>query len=117
VLIASEGSILGQGVTLVPSSVSLSHLHVISAVKLCCIKTSTKIVIFYIKSIQFMILYVCTCAFLLHQESFDMILVDNPPYYDGGVAVGMSNVEVKCMLTNLKNDQPYFYSKERVLPT
>jgi hypothetical protein len=46
-----------------------------------------------------------------------MILVDNPPYYDGGVAVGMSNVEVKCMLTNLKNDQPYFYSKERVLPT
>jgi hypothetical protein len=62
VLIASEGGILGQGVTLVPSSVSLSHLHVISAVKLCCIKTSTKIVIFYIKSIQFMI---CMCV-LVH---------------------------------------------------
>jgi hypothetical protein len=30
-------------------------------------------------------LYVCTCVFLLHQESFDMILDNNMPFYDGGV--------------------------------
>jgi hypothetical protein len=37
-LTASEGGILVQGVALVSSSVSLPHLRVISAVKLCCIK-------------------------------------------------------------------------------
>jgi hypothetical protein len=26
-----------------------------------------------------------TCVFLLHQESFDTILVNNPSFYDGGV--------------------------------
>jgi hypothetical protein len=30
---------------------------------------------------------VCTCVFLLHQEFFDMILVNNPSFYDGGVTV------------------------------
>jgi hypothetical protein len=30
-------------------------------------------------------LYVCACVFLLHQESFDMILVNKPLFYDGGV--------------------------------
>jgi hypothetical protein len=32
-------------------------------------------------------LYVCTCVFLLHQESFDMILVNNPSFYDGDATV------------------------------
>jgi hypothetical protein len=26
-----------------------------------------------------------TCVFLLHQESFDMILVNNSSFYDGGI--------------------------------
>jgi hypothetical protein len=34
-------------------------------------------------------LYVCTCVFLLHEESFDMIMVNNPSFYDGGVTVGI----------------------------
>jgi hypothetical protein len=38
-LIAFEDGILGQGVALVSSSVSLLHLRVISAAKLCCIET------------------------------------------------------------------------------
>jgi hypothetical protein len=40
--------------------------------------------ILYLKHLIYS-LYVCTCVFLLHQESFDMILVDNPSFYDGGV--------------------------------
>jgi hypothetical protein len=28
-------------------------------------------------------LYMCTCVFLLRQESFDKILVNNPSFYDG----------------------------------
>jgi hypothetical protein len=39
VLTASEGGILGQGVALVSSSVSLPYLRVIFAVKLYYIKT------------------------------------------------------------------------------
>jgi hypothetical protein len=39
VLTASEDDILGQGVALVSSSVSHSHLRIIFVVKLCCIKT------------------------------------------------------------------------------
>jgi hypothetical protein len=34
-------------------------------------------------------LYVCTFIFLLHQESFNMILVNNPSFYDGCVTVGI----------------------------
>jgi hypothetical protein len=34
-------------------------------------------------------LYVYTCVFLLHHESFDMILVNNPSLYDGGVIVSV----------------------------
>jgi hypothetical protein len=30
-------------------------------------------------------LYVCTCVFLLHQEFFDMILINNLSFYDRGV--------------------------------
>jgi hypothetical protein len=37
-LTTSEGGILGQGVALVSSSVSLPHLRVFSTVKLSCIK-------------------------------------------------------------------------------
>jgi hypothetical protein len=34
-------------------------------------------------------LYVCICEFLLRQESFDMILVNNLSLYDGDVTAGM----------------------------
>jgi hypothetical protein len=34
-------------------------------------------------------LYVCTCVFLLRQDSFNMVLVNKPPFYDGGVIVGI----------------------------
>jgi hypothetical protein len=36
-------------------------------------------------------LYVCTCIFLLRQESFDMILVNNPSFYDGGFTTAVLN--------------------------
>jgi hypothetical protein len=32
---------------------------------------------------------VCTCVFLLRQESFDMILVNKSSFYDVGVTVGI----------------------------
>jgi hypothetical protein len=35
---------------------------------------------------------VCSCVFLLHQESFDMILANNPSFYDGGVTVGIREI-------------------------
>jgi hypothetical protein len=31
---------------------------------------------------------VCTCVFLIRQESFDKILVNNPSFHDGGVTIG-----------------------------
>jgi hypothetical protein len=34
-------------------------------------------------------LYVCTCVFLLRQESFDMILINSPSFYDGGVTAAL----------------------------
>jgi hypothetical protein len=34
-------------------------------------------------------LYVYTSVFLLRQESFDMILDNNPSFYDGGVIAGI----------------------------
>jgi hypothetical protein len=37
-------------------------------------------------------LYVCICVFLFHQESFDMILVNNSSFYDGGVTMVMVKV-------------------------
>jgi hypothetical protein len=52
-------------------------------------------------------LYVCTCVFLLHQESFDVILTTHL-FMMGHYSWYQSQVEVKCMLTNLKNDQQYF---------
>jgi hypothetical protein len=33
--------------------------------------------------------HVCTCVFLLYQESFNMILINNPSFSDGGVTVGI----------------------------
>jgi hypothetical protein len=33
-------------------------------------------------------LYVCTCVFLLRHESFNMVIVNNPSFYDGGVTIG-----------------------------
>jgi hypothetical protein len=54
-----------------------------SAVKICCIKTWAKIVRFLYSEHLIYGLLVCTCVFLLRQESFDMILVNNPSFYDG----------------------------------
>jgi hypothetical protein len=35
----------------------------------------------------------CTCEFLLHQESFDMILDNNLSFYDGGITQGSMTVK------------------------
>jgi hypothetical protein len=91
VLTTSEGRILGQGVALVSSNVSLPHLRV----HFCC-KTllyqnlNKKCNILYLEHLIHG-LYVCTCVFLLRQESFDMILINNPPFYDGSVTGGTGN--------------------------
>jgi hypothetical protein len=41
------------------------------------------------------------CVFLLRQESFDMILVNNPSFYDGGVTRVKVQAEIH-MTTNTK---------------
>jgi hypothetical protein len=37
-------------------------------------------------------LYVCTYAFLLRQESFNLIIVNNPSFYDGGVTIWLQTL-------------------------
>jgi hypothetical protein len=32
-------------------------------------------------------LYMCNCVFLLRQEFFDMVMINNQSFYDGGVTV------------------------------
>jgi hypothetical protein len=87
VLTASEGGILGQGVALVLSSVSVSHLRVIFRYKTLLYQNlNQNRNILYLEHLIYD-LYVCTYVFLLHQESFDMILVNNPSFYDGGVTL------------------------------
>jgi hypothetical protein len=89
VLTASESSILGQGVVLVSSSGSLSYLCVIFSLQNSLYQNLNKNYnILYLEHLIYC-LYVCTCVFLLHQESFDMILVNNSSFYDGGVTVGI----------------------------
>jgi hypothetical protein len=74
---------LGQGITLVSSSVFVStstcNFH---SKTLLYQNLNQNCNIFYSENVIYG-LYVCTCAFLLHQESFDMILVNNPSFYDG----------------------------------
>jgi hypothetical protein len=85
VLTASEGGILGRDVAPLSSSVSLSHLRV----QFCCqtllyrnLNQNSNIL--YSEQLIYD-LYVCTYIFLLRQESFDMILVNNPLFYYWGV--------------------------------
>jgi hypothetical protein len=76
-----------QGVALVSSSVSLPHLRVIFHCKtLLYINLNKNYNILYLEYLIYG-LYVCTCVFLLHQEYFDMILVNNSSFYDGGVTL------------------------------
>jgi hypothetical protein len=84
-MIAFEGGILGQGVALVSSSVSLPHLRVIFCCKTLLYRSlNQNYNILYSEHLIYD-LYVCICVFLLHQEFFDMILINNPSFYDGGV--------------------------------
>jgi hypothetical protein len=46
-------------------------------------------------------LNMCTCIFLLHQESGDMILVNNPSFYDEGV----TESHAECLVA--ENSQPH----------
>jgi hypothetical protein len=79
------GGILGQGVVLLLSSVSLSHLHVPFHCKTLLYRNlNQKLKHFIFRALNYGF-YVCTCVFLLHQESFDMILVNNPSFYNEGV--------------------------------
>jgi hypothetical protein len=83
VLTTFEGGILGQGVTLISLSISLSHLRATFHCKTLLYQNLNKNCnILYSEHLIYG-LYVCTCVFLLHQESFDMILVNNPSLYDG----------------------------------
>jgi hypothetical protein len=51
---------------------------------------------------------VCTCEFLLHRESFNVMLYDTHISMIGVLLWYQSCVEVKCALTKLKNDQQCF---------
>jgi hypothetical protein len=50
-------------------------------------KLEPKFVIFLYSEYSIYCLYLCTCVFLLRQESFDIILVNNPSFYDGSVTI------------------------------
>jgi hypothetical protein len=85
-LTASAGSIiLGQGVAHVSSSVSLPHLYVLFRCKTLLYQNLNQNCNILYSEYLIHDLYVCTCVFLLHQKFFDMILVNNPSFYDGGV--------------------------------
>jgi hypothetical protein len=47
-------------------------------------------------------LYACTCEFSLHQESFDVILVNTVISRWGCYTWYQSHIEVKCILMSLK---------------
>jgi hypothetical protein len=85
-LITSEGSILGQGIALVSSGVSLPYLRVPFHCKTLLYQNLNQNCNILYSEYLIYGLYVCTCVFLLHQESFNLILVNNPSFYDGGVA-------------------------------
>jgi hypothetical protein len=84
-LIAFEGGILGKTVVLVSSSVSFLHLRVIFCCETLLYRNlNQNCNILYSKHLIYC-LYVCTCVFLFRQESFDMMLVNSPSFYDGGI--------------------------------
>jgi hypothetical protein len=86
--------------------------------KLCCIRTWSKIVIFYIfRALN--LWFVCVYFWIL---ALPRILWRDPNQQPiilrwGCYICYQSRVKVKCMLTNLKNDQQYFYGGECVLLT
>jgi hypothetical protein len=81
VLTISKGGTVGQGVAFLLSSVALPHLRVL----FCCKTLLYQNQNYNILHPEHLIygLYVCTYIFLLHQESFNMILVNNPSYQMG----------------------------------
>jgi hypothetical protein len=99
-LTAFEGGILGHGVAIVSSSVSLSHLHITFCYKTLLYRNlNQNCNILYLEHLIYD-LYVCTCVFLLHQESLNMILVNNTSFYDGGVTpVAQNNQQNKIRYT------------------
>jgi hypothetical protein len=83
VLTTSMGCILGQGVAHVSLCISLPHIHATFCCKTLLYQNlNQNSNILYSEYLNYG-LYVCTCVFLLHQESFDMILVNNPSFYEG----------------------------------
>jgi hypothetical protein len=84
-LTAFEDGILGQCVALVSWSVSLLHLRVIFHCKTLMYRNlNQNYNILYLKHLIYN-LYVYTCVFLLHQKSFNIILINNPSFSDGDV--------------------------------
>jgi hypothetical protein len=89
VLTTSKGGTLGKSLSLVSLSVLLLHLHVIFLLQTLLYQNlNQNCNILYSEHLIYD-LYVYTCVFLLHQESFDMILVNNSSFYDRGVTVGI----------------------------
>jgi hypothetical protein len=89
VLTTTESGILGQGVALVSPSVSLSRLHVHFHCKTLLYRNlNQNCNILYSEPLIYS-LHVCTCVFLLCQKSFDMILINNSSFFDGGVTGGI----------------------------
>jgi hypothetical protein len=43
----------------------------------------------------------CTCVFLLCQESFDMILINNPSFYDEGVTMSAFSPPISSTISDL----------------
>jgi hypothetical protein len=58
---------------------------------------------------------VCTCVFLLRQESFDMILVNYSSFYDGGVTVGIRPM-LKLSARTLKMTNNIFMARNMFCP-
>jgi hypothetical protein len=88
-LTSSEGSILGQGVAHVSLSVSLLHLHVLFHSKTLLYHNLNQNCNILYSEHLIHDLYVCTCVFFFCQEFFDMILVNGPSFYEGGVTIGI----------------------------
>jgi hypothetical protein len=53
---------------------------------------------------------VCTCVFLLHQESLDMILVNNLSFYDGGITLREFGLEPKGRARTYHKPYPEFFN-------
>jgi hypothetical protein len=83
-LTAFEGGILYHRV--LSSSISLPHLRAIFLLENSVVSKleQKNYNILYSEHLIYG-LYMCTCVFLFHQEFFNMILVNNLSFYDGGV--------------------------------